>query len=342
MDGMTRLMVVLMATLASSVGLASDRPEGVTTVSLRSTVRLAPGEALTLGAVATIDGGQRSELAALGLPAEPVETGRWTVLDAEAVRKLIESSGARSGSVIVRGTRVNLTRTPERAERGPAAPESEAGPSPAVETVRDRLEAWLNARFGAGADEVRLRFEERDAATLDTPVEGRVVEVRQIGASARPAARVTVYERDSIVLSEAVRVDVEIRVPAPVLVRPLRRGERVSADAFEVQPVWTTPVDPPADPERVVGRETRRALEIGEVVRFGHLQTKALIRRGQDVSVRTVRGSIVVTTIAKARSDAGEGEIVELEAKDRSGRRFTARVAGDGRAVMIDPTEVSP
>ena len=49
-----------------------------------------------------------------------------------------------------------------------------------------------------------------------------------------------------------------------------------------------------------------------------------------------------MTSTARARHDAMEGEMVELEAKDRSGRRFTARVAGPGRVVMIDPTEVTP
>lgn len=339
---MIRLLVVLMATLASSVGLAAEPNSGVTTVSLRATVRLAPEQPLTLGAVASIHGGQCDSLAAMPLDSRPVEHGRWVVVEADAVRALIESSGARYGSVVVRGARANVTRTVAREASEPSSRPGSTEPEAGPETVRDRLTAWLHARFGAGAESVRVRFEDRDSSMLGTPVEGRVVEVRQVGASARLAVRVTVYERDSIVLSETLRAEVDIRVPAPVLVRPLRRGQRVNADDFETQHIWASPVDPPADPGRVLGAETRRSLEIGEVVRFGDLQTRAMVQRGQEVSVRTVRGSIVVTTKAVAKNDAGEGEIVELEATDRSGRRFSARVAGEGRAVMIDPTEVMP
>ncbi|MCC5823183.1 MAG: flagellar basal body P-ring formation chaperone FlgA [Phycisphaerales bacterium] len=336
---MTQVMVVLMAMLTASVGMASDGRGGITTVSLRATVRLAPDQALTLGAIADIQGGQQAALSAITIPLDGVEPGRWTSIDAARVRQRIEVSGARTGSVIVHGTRVNLTRNADR----PApthAHRTEREPEPDVTTVRDHLEHWLRTRFGSAAKEVRIGFEERDRGTLNTPTEGRKVEVRQIGTSTRAAVRVTVYEGDQIVLSEAVRVQIELLSHAPVLVRPLRRGERIEADAFEVQPVWTGATDPPADPEQVIGQVVRRAMDMGEVVRFGNLESPAIITRGQDVSVRSVRGSVVVTTIARARHDAGMGEVVELEAKDRSAR-FTARVAGHGRAVMIDPTEVT-
>ena len=69
-----------------------------------------------------------------------------------------------------------------------------------------------------------------------------------------------------------------------------------------------------------------------------------MIERGQDVSVRTVHGSVVVSTTARARGDARMGELIELESKDGSRRRFTARVAGPGRAVMAggEPAEQQP
>lgn len=328
MDRWTRALVVLMTALAASVGLgASNARDGVTVVTLRSTVRLAAYAPVTLGALASIEGEQRGALEGLVVSPGEVAPGRWTVVDAGLVREWIAASPARDGSVIVEGARVNLTRL--------------GASRPAGSVVRDHLEVWLRARYGAEEGDLRVRFEERDAAVLGTPTEGRVVEVRAIGSSARPALRVTVYERDSIVLSETVRVGVEVRSPAPVLVRAVRRGDRVQASDFETQAVWSDPTDPPADPAAIVGRAFRRAMGPGEVVRAGQLESSAMVERGQDVSVRTVLGSVVVTTIARARHDAFEGELVELEAKDRSGRRFTARVAGPGRAVMVG-TEETP
>lgn len=338
MDGLTRMVLVVMAVLASSVGMAGG---AVTTVALRATVRLAPDQAVTLGALAEIDGEQAERLGGLRLDDVSAEPGRWVVVDAERVRGLIEGSGARTGSVVVTGARVNLTRVAERASV-PAAAAPILEPGPDVVTLRRHLEAWLRSRFGDGVEDMRLSFDERDAGTLATPTEGRVVEVRSIGTSARPALRVTVYERDSIVLNEAIRFGMQVRVIAPIASRAMRRGERVTADMFEARTIWTDATDAPASPEGILGQVTRRAITPGEVIRWSNLESPMLVRRGEDVAVRTVRGSVVVSTIARARHDAAEGELVELESKDRPPRRFTARVAGERRAVMIDPTEEVP
>jgi flagella basal body P-ring formation protein FlgA len=342
MGRLAHLGVALLLALGARTGFASERDAvsaGVTTVSLRATVRLAPGAPVTLGSIAAIDGGQARSLDGLAVEGVRAEAGVWSVVEADAVRALIERSGVRSGSVVVRGARVNLTGVAERPER-PALAEAPA-PGPGVVTVRDHLESWLRSRFGVESGALRTSFDERDRAVLDTPTEGRVVEVRLIGVSSRTAVRVTVYERDTIVLSESLRVGIEVRKEAPLALVPLRRGDRLGAGSVEVRAVWVDPMDPPADPAALEGRVVRRAFSPGEIVRHGHLETPVMVERGQDVSVRTVRGSVVVTSIARARHDAGEGEIVELEAKDRSGRRFIARVAGPGRAVMIGQ-EVTP
>ena len=159
MDRLTRVLLVVMAVLASSVGMAGG---AVTTVALRATVRLAPEQAVTLGAVAEIHGEQAERLSALRLDGVAAEPGRWVVVDAERVRGLIEGSGARSGSVVVTGARVNLTRVVERASV-PVAAASSLEPGPEVVTLRRHLEAWLRSRFADGAEEMRLSFDDRDA-----------------------------------------------------------------------------------------------------------------------------------------------------------------------------------
>jgi flagella basal body P-ring formation protein FlgA len=344
MDRLTRWVLVLMTGLCASVGLGGPEDGvaagagggvGVTTVSLRGTVRLAPDAALTLGAIAEISGGQRTVLEALSLPATDVAPGRWAVIEAGAVRELIESSHARGGSVVVEGARVNLTRLAERVEPAPAVQGPEVV-SDGVVTLRDHLLSWLRARHAKRAEDIRVVFDARDDGILRTPTAGRVVEVNPIGTSERPAVRVTVYEADRIVLNEPLRFGVEILVRAPVLTRPLRRGERVGEAAFEVQSVWTDPANPPVDPAVVAGQSLRRDIGAGQVLRFADVEPSLVIRRGDEVSVRTVRGSVVVKSTAIARQDAALGEMVELQPKDRSSTRFFARAAGDQRAVMID------
>lgn len=343
MDRLTRLLVAAMSALTSSLGMAAPHLEqgGVTTVALHATVRLDADASVTLGAIAAIEGPQRDTLSALAIPSDPVRAGAWTALTAESVREAIEASEAHTGSVVVLGSRSSLTRRTATAQPVTAAKPTSPEPAPGVTTVRDHLESWLRSRFRAGTDDIRVGFDDRDRPTLTTPTAGRVVEVAEIGVSGRMALRVTVYEGDRIVLTEAVRARVELRRDAPVATRALRRGDKVQETDFTAQPVWLDPSDPPAPLQSLAGQTLRNAVEAGQTVRSGDIEPSVMIERGQDVSVRTVRGSVVVTTIARAKADAREGELVELEAKDRSGRRFTARVAGPGRAVMIEQ-EVAP
>ncbi len=331
MDRLTRLFVLLMSAMTASVGLA-----GVTTVTLRSTVRLAADQPVTLGAIATIDGDERAVLEPIPVQASPA-AGAWTTIDAAAIRELIAASAAREGSIIVIGHRSSLTRRPEpTTEPAPrAAPDAD---DPSVVTLRDHMESWLRARFDATPDTIRITFEDRDAPLLRTPTDRRMVEITEIGVSGRMAIRATVYEGDAIVLSESVRAEIRLLTPACIIERPVRRGARVESADIRVDQIWSDPTEPPADPASVVGQAVRRSLQPGEVLRADHLEAPVVIERGQDVSVRAIRGTVVVTTIARARSDAREGELVELEAKDRSGRRFTARVSGPGRAVMVEPS----
>ncbi|RMH27702.1 MAG: flagella basal body P-ring formation protein FlgA [Planctomycetota bacterium] len=331
MDRLTRLFVLVMSAMAASVGLA-----GVTTVTLRSTVRLEPAQPLTLGAIADIDGEQHATLAPMILDSDPVSPGAWTILEVDAIRERIAASPAREGSIVVIGNRCSITRRSERPAE-PIQPALRPSPDPSVVTLRDHVESWMRARFNATESTIRLRFDDRDADLLATPTEGRLVEIGEIGVSGRMAVRVTVYENDTIVLTESLRAGVELLKPACVINRPIRRGAHIEQDDVRVEQVWSDPTQPPAEPAAVVGQSVRRSLQPGEVLRADHLEPPVVIQRGQDVSVRAVRGTVVVTTIARARSDARAGELVELEAKDRSGRRFTARVSGPGRAVMVEP-----
>lgn len=335
-DPLTRFALALMVAMASSVGLAAN---GVTTVELRPTVRLAPGEAVTLGSIARIEGSEAGVLAGLGVEAPGVAAGRWVTVDAEAVRRLIESSGARSGSVVVEGARSSLTRR-GHAAAPVATPPNE--PAPGTVVVRDHIESWLRSRFSVEPRDMRVAIDERDRAVAMTPTEGRVVEIQPVGMSTRMVLRVRVYEADRIVAEDTVRLTVEVRTLGAVASEPMRRGAKVGEGAFQVREIWTDPTDPPADPATIVGQVTRRGVNPGELIRAGDLEPPVLVHRGQEVSVRMVRGSVVVTSRARARHDAMEGERVELEATDRSGGRFFGRVAGPGRVVMIDPTEVTP
>lgn len=335
MDRLTRVFVAVMATLAASVGIANA---GVTTVTLKGTVRLAPTAPVTLGSIATIEGEHAEQLESIVIGSESVLAGAWTEIDAKTVRRAIVDANAPEGSIVVIGQLASLTRVAQRATSKTIESNTPTEPETSVITVRDHIESWLRSRFRVAPNALRVEFNERDFDVITTPTDGRMVGVVEIGKSSRMALRVTVYEGDRIVLTESVRVGVELRGTAAIVDRPLRRGARIRETDVREETIWYDPTEPPAPLSSVIGQALLRSAERGQVLRDSHLEPAVMIERGQDVSVQTVRGSIVVSTTARARHNASMGELIELEAKDGSRRRYTARVAGPGRAVMTQTT----
>lgn len=344
MDPLTRIVVSLMCVLTASLGIANAKPapvsaSGITTVTLRSTVRLAADTPLTLGSIASIEGAQAATLSGMPIDTHTARAGSWTEIPVESVRTLIDTSPAHAGSIVVVGQSVSVTRVAPRTEASISARVAE--PDPDVVTVRDHLGSWLRSRFRASPESIRVAYPERAAELLTTPTDGRTVSITEIGFSGKIALRVEIYESDYLVTSDSVRVDVQLLREALVLTRPVRRGSPLRESDVRREQAWIDPTDPPAPVESAIGQSLVRSLQPGQIVREHHVEAATMIERGQDVSVRTVQGTVVVTTVARARHDARRGELVELETKDGSRRRFTARVAGPGRAVMTDATEQS-
>jgi flagella basal body P-ring formation protein FlgA len=58
-----------------------------------------------------------------------------------------------------------------------------------------------------------------------------------------------------------------------------------------------------------------------------------VVRRGELVTVHCVSGGIVVKAKARARAEARQDEVIELQ-MDGSKKTFRARIVGPGRAVV--------
>lgn len=343
MDPLTRIVVTLMCVLTASLGIANAKPApvsaaGITTVTLKSTVRLAADADLTLGSIAHIEGNQRDLLEQLRIDTLRVAAGSWTTIPSPEIRSLIDESHAQAGSIVVLGAGSSITRLQSRASIEPKARVSEQ--STGIVTVRDHLGSWLRSRFRASPDSIRIAYPERSGGLLRTPTDGRIVSVTEIGFSNKIAVRIDVYEGDHLVLSDSIRVGVQVRADALIVSRPIKRGSTLRDSDVRREMSWIDPSDPPATPTSSIGQSLLRSLQPGQIVREHHLEAPTMIERGQDVSVRTVQGTVVVTTVARARHSARQGELIELETKDSTRRRFTARVAGPGRVVMSDaPSE---
>ena len=77
----------------------------------------------------------------------------------------------------------------------------------------------------------------------------------------------------------------------------------------------------------VVGKETTRAIAAGKPLTQDAVRPQVLVRRGEVVSVYARAAGIRIRTMARARDDGGDGELVAVETlTDRS--TFFARVSG--------------
>lgn len=125
----------------------------------------------------------------------------------------------------------------------------------------------------------------------------------------------------------------EAVIEAPVLVRPVARGEVVR----EADITWTRlaagrlPADLLSSEDALVGMEARRALRPGEALRAFDFKAPDMVMRGQTVRVVYRSGPLTLTTRARALDSAPEGAVARFMTL-QSNRTIEAVVTGPGEA----------
>ncbi|HEY2252951.1 MAG TPA: flagellar basal body P-ring formation chaperone FlgA, partial [Planctomycetaceae bacterium] len=120
---------------------------------------------------------------------------------------------------------------------------------------------------------------------------------------------------------DSFTASVDVLLPVAVAIRPLDRGAVVTAADVELQPqdpglqsqnrsVPFTTID------SLVGMETKRAIQVGDMITTDAVQPPVLVKRGDAVSVYARGGGIQVRTIARARENGSLGQPVQVESLD--------------------------
>lgn len=98
------------------------------------------------------------------------------------------------------------------------------------------------------------------------------------------------------------------------------------------------------DPAQLIGRETNRALNAGQVVSGDMVRTLRLVRRGEELQVFSVGAGLQISEPAKALADGSQGDTIQVEFADR--RKMMVRVTGPRRAevyaMQISRSQVQP
>jgi flagella basal body P-ring formation protein FlgA len=127
-------------------------------------------------------------------------------------------------------------------------------------------------------------------------------------------------------------------VPVVVAVRPISRGDVITAADIELRTVDVSSksVNQKAvdSVDKLIGMEARQAIQVGDVVLTDEVQSPILVKRGDVVTVSSQSGGIRVRTTAKALHDGARGDLVQVESL-ASQQKYDVRVVGMREAAVF-------
>jgi len=133
----------------------------------------------------------------------------------------------------------------------------------------------------------------------------------------KPTARVTVEVTCASPKPWKIYVPVRAAIFRQVIVaaRPLARGSILTANDIMLTESDTSQLARGyiASNEQAVGHKLRRAVTTGDAITPGLLETPAIVRRGQRVSLQARSGALTVRVAGIAKSDGMLGQVIEFE-----------------------------
>lgn len=338
---LTGLIALGLCTLGAK---AADQGSTITIVELKSTVRLsADTQLVTIGDLATVLGPQADAIKELTIDSAPSFSGEWISIGQSTIRDLIDQSqSVLAGAVIVRGGDVSITLRAKKTQPDQSTPHTASRKANTHEgpVLKDHIKGWIYSRLRTQADTTRIRFDNRFNTLLNTPTSDRIVELTEIGRSAKMHVRFAIYEQDTIIAQGTLYADVEIKRSVLVAKRQIRRRELIDQSMTTIETRWLASTEPIIDPKTSAGLESKTTIQPGKIIMQSMLIEPIIIKRGQLVSAKCIIGQTIVTKVVRAKESGKIGDIIELESKDRKSQ-FTAKVVGPGRVLIVNPATIN-
>ncbi|WP_254506922.1 flagellar basal body P-ring formation chaperone FlgA [Anatilimnocola floriformis] len=128
-----------------------------------------------------------------------------------------------------------------------------------------------------------------------------------------------------------IRLPVEAEVSgtarAVTVIRTIERGNSIAESDLQLQTVsLQRGVAIMIDPQQVVGRETARTLNAGQLVTSDMIRTVRLVKRGEEIQVFSIAAGLQISEPGKALTDGSDGDTIQVEFVDR--RKMSVRVTG--------------
>jgi flagella basal body P-ring formation protein FlgA len=332
----------MLAILIGLLAQATRAGEEASTITLRSTVLVAPGQPVTLGDIAVLAGEEADRLArtTIDVASLNADPAGWRKIDAQGVRDALEAASPLWGTVQLRGGPCyvrTLTHEPQASHEtlSPPTPDRPAMPG----TVRELAEQWIAGVFTSPVHDVEVRWVSSTDGLLDHTTVGLLPQIDDSGRSDRMSLRVTLFDpKANVVVEGEAKAEIRVRRDVAVLARDVRKRRTLDEGDFRVERQWTDATASPADPASLVGREAAANLKAGDIVKAMDVHSSVAIERGERVQIRIITPTVTARLLARAMADGRPGEIIEFEsiAPSRSDRlRFKARVESAGSAVAV-------
>ena len=142
---------------------------------------------------------------------------------------------------------------------------------------------------------------------------------------------------DTVHATKRVRVKLSLYVDAPVLIRPVRRGEKLAATDIEIRRTEVTKATGMeiAHPDAAIGLVAKRDLRIGSMPSIKDFDQPVVIERGTQNRIVVVNGSVKLSvTGAIALRDGRKGDLVPFKNPMNARETLSARVIRPGLALM--------
>ncbi len=298
---------------------------------------------VTLGDIARLDGFSAAQAlvmsgVVIGVAPAPGKSHDLTLAD---VRSALRSSGANLAHLSLKGA---LSCSVHRPLNAATIPVQQQASTPEQErTLRDHIHSALQATVGTYGHALELVFRDRDQALLELAEPQYTFEIEPLPAGRLGLLSVSVSIRrgDAEPQRHHIRVTARLRLDVVVAVRPINRQQSVQREDVVIESRVFERLDRVGLQRStdVIGQETRRGINTGDVLRVTDLKPSALVEKGDLVGVVARSPGIRVECSGKALENGSLGDVIEIR-NEASGQTYRGKIVGL-RRVEVVLTEVS-
>jgi len=221
-----------------------------------------------------------------------------------------------------------------------AAPASRPAPSPAKDSLEEAVVRHLTAKLAGleGKPEIRFSAAAARVLALSGPLYQFRIRDRGEECLGVVALEADIIENGRVADTVPIVADVAVLKPVAVARLPINRGEVIKPEHLMLAERRFTRLGNTgvSDLASLVGQEATRFIDRGAMVSVRDVRPRALVGRGDIVTVWVRQGDLVVKSAAKALHAGTYGEVIDVK-DEASGQTYSVKITGPRTAELASP-----